>query len=155
MDQPRQAGELRSGGKKGEPKETPWNTSAGARETHWSSYQRSLTSSVTALSPGKRKKTCSEKMPVCNWLNKDQRKTAYSLSVSGLSSPLKSLTALIKHKQKSLPWMGYLSASATACGGSGGSGGGISSGMLSSGISLELRCSVRAGLCGKRLLLVS
>lgn len=55
MDQPRQAGELRSGGKKGEPKETPWKTSAGAKETHLSSYQRSLTSSVTALSPGKRK----------------------------------------------------------------------------------------------------
>lgn len=41
--------------------------------------------------------------------------------------------------------MGYFSASATSCGGSGGSGGGISSGVLvSSGISLELRCSVGA-----------
>lgn len=41
-------------------------------------------------------------MPVYNRVNKDQRKTvrgtAYSLSVSGLPSPLKSLTALIKHK---------------------------------------------------------
>lgn len=49
------------------------------------------------------KKACSKKMPVCNWVNKDQRKTvigtAYLLSVSGLSSPLKSLTALIKHNK--------------------------------------------------------
>lgn len=51
----------------------------------------------------RKKKNCSKKMPVCNWLNKDQRKIAYLFSVSGLSSPLKSLTALIKHKQKSLP----------------------------------------------------
>lgn len=55
MDQPHQAGEPRSGGKKGESKETPWKTSAGAQETHLSSYQRLLTSSVTALSPGKKK----------------------------------------------------------------------------------------------------
>lgn len=43
-------------------------------------------------------------MPVCNWVSKDQRKTvkgtAYLLSDSGLSSPLKSLIALIKHKTK-------------------------------------------------------
>lgn len=35
--------------------------------------------------------------------DKDQRKTPYLFSVSGLSSPFKSLTALIKHKQKSVP----------------------------------------------------
>lgn len=42
-------------------------------------------------------------MSVYNRVNKDQRKTvrgiAYSLSVSGLPSPLKSLTALIKHNE--------------------------------------------------------
>lgn len=85
-------------------------------------------------------------MSVCNWANKDQRKTvkwtAYLLSVSGLSSPLKSLTALIKHKQKSLPQIGYFSASATSCDGSGCTGGGICSGVLVSGISFELRYSV-------------
>lgn len=56
LDQSPQAGELGFGGKRGESKETLWlrlwETSARAQETHLSSYQRSLTSSVTALSPG-------------------------------------------------------------------------------------------------------
>lgn len=49
-----------------------------------------------------KKNTCSKKMPVCNRVNKDQRRPACLFSVSGLSSPLKSLTALVKRKQKSL-----------------------------------------------------
>lgn len=53
------------------------------------------------------KKACSKKMPVCNWVNKDQRKTvtgtAHLLSVSGIYLLSLNLSALIKHKQKSLP----------------------------------------------------
>lgn len=51
----------------------------------------------------KKKKNLQQENASVPLSDKDQRKTPYLFSVSDLSSPFKSLTALIKHKQKSVP----------------------------------------------------